>query len=101
MTEEERVREGCTNTHTHKFMVLNGYLIPWGSDHANPLFKGSEREKIDREQKKNMPREQGLLMFLEELESISIMNTVLSEKKSKGRPEDGELKDRKTEEMKI
>ena len=28
-------------------------------------------------------------MFLEELKSISIMNTGLSEKKSKGRPEDG------------
>lgn len=32
-------------------------------------------------------------MFLEELKSISIMNTGLSEKKSKGQPEDGELKD--------
>lgn len=40
-------------------------------------------------------------MFLEELKSISIMNTGLSEKKSKGQPEDGELKDGRREEMKI
>lgn len=65
------------------------------------VARESGRGKIDKEQKKNMPREQGLLLFLEELESISIMNTGLSEKKSKGRPEDGELKDRKIEEMKI
>ncbi len=40
-------------------------------------------------------------MFLEELKSISIMNTGLSEQKSKGRPEDGGMEEGKIEEMKI
>ena len=41
-------------------------------------------------------------MFLEELKSISIMNSGLSEKKSKGRPEDGGMEeDGRIEEMKI
>lgn len=40
-------------------------------------------------------------MFLEEVKSISIMNTSLSEKKSKGRPEDRGMEEGKIEEMKI
>lgn len=60
------------------------------------MGKGKETE-----QKKNIWGEQGLVMFLEELKSISIMNTGLSERKSKGRPEDGQLKDGKIEDMKI
>lgn len=40
-------------------------------------------------------------MFLEEVKPISIMNTGLSEKRRKGRPEDGQMEDGKTDEMKI
>lgn len=44
----------CTHAraHTHSYSLLNGYLIPRESDHANPLFKGSENIKEEEEKKK-------------------------------------------------
>lgn len=69
-----------THTRTHSYSLLNGYLIPWESDHANPLFKGSENVKKEGGKRRG---EQGPLVFLEELKSISIMNTGLSDRKSK------------------
>lgn len=53
------------------------------------VMRENKEEKIEKEKKICG----GLLMFLEEVESISIMNAGLSEKKSKGRPEDGGMED--------
>lgn len=47
----------------------------------------------DKKKERRCEEEQGPLMFLEELKSISIMNRGLSEKRSKGRPEDGAMED--------
>lgn len=85
MAEEEKAGElggsnARTHTRTHSYSLLNGYLIRWESDHANPLFKGSENVKKEGEKRRG---EQGPLVFLEELKSISIMNTGLSDRKSK------------------
>lgn len=44
MTEGEKGSEMGGGS-THKQRILNGYLIPWESDHANPTLKGSERAK--------------------------------------------------------
>lgn len=44
-------REEETHTDTHTCSVLNGFLIPRESDHANPLFKHSASEEEDKKKK--------------------------------------------------
>lgn len=61
----------------------------------------SKNERRKRQQKENMRAEKALFAFLEELKSISIMNSGLSERKSKGRPEDRGMEDGWIEKMKI
>ena len=84
--------------------ILNGYLIPRESDHANPSLQDTLIGKITKQQKgKRCEENKVYSCSWKNWSQLAYRLVGLSEKKSKGQPEDGgkeEKEDGRIEEMK-